>query len=88
MKSMELITNATFFQKPMAKILNYAMITALATGVAALPFFSLKYFKHFLAKYNALAGGLMLSASFNVIFEGFKKLGSEGTLRVWQDFRF
>ena len=31
----------------MAKILNYAMITALATGVAALPFFSLKYFKHF-----------------------------------------
>ena len=47
MKSMELITNATFFQKPMAKILNYAMITALATGVAALPFFSLKYFKHF-----------------------------------------
>ena len=69
----------------MAKILNYAMITALATGVAALPFFSLKYFKHFLAKYNALAGGLMLSASFNVIFEDLK-LGSEGTLRVWQDF--
>ena len=39
MKSLELITDATFFQKPMIKILNYAMITALATGVAALPFF-------------------------------------------------
>jgi len=50
MKSMELITNATFFHKPMAKILNYVMITALATGVAALPFFSLKYFKHFFSQ--------------------------------------
>lgn len=48
------------------------MITALATGVAALLFFSLKYLKYFLAKYNALAGGLMLSASLNLIFEGFK----------------
>ena len=36
-----------FFQKPMAKMLNYAMITALATGVAALPFFSLKIFQTF-----------------------------------------
>ena len=36
-----------FFQKLMAKMLNYAMITSLATGVAVLPFFSLKYLKHF-----------------------------------------
>ena len=53
-------------------MLNYAMITSLATGVAALQFFSLKYLKHFLAKYNSLAVWLMLSASFNLIFKGFK----------------
>mgnify|MGYP001231396995 CR=1 FL=1 len=47
MKSLELITNATFFQEPMVKVLNYAMITALAAGIAALPFFSLKHFRHF-----------------------------------------
>lgn len=63
----------TFMQEPVAMVFNYAMITALATGLGAVPFFFLKNISHsFLAKSHALAAGLMLSASFNLIFEGYK----------------
>jgi len=34
----------------MVKVLNYAMITALATGLDALPFFSLKIFQTFFGR--------------------------------------
>ncbi len=63
----------SLMQEPVAMVFNYAMITALATGLGAGPFFFLKDISHsFLAKSHALAAGLMLSASFNLIFEGYK----------------
>ena len=73
MENTELLTATSFFQEPLVQVFNYAMITALATGLGALPFFFIKNISSsFLAKSNALAGGLMLSASFNLIFEGYK----------------
>jgi ZIP family zinc transporter len=69
----ELLTPTSFFQKPLVQVFNYALINALATGLGALPFFFTKNISNsFLAKSNALVGGLMLSASFNLIFEGYK----------------
>lgn len=49
----------------------YASITAIATGVGALPFlFFRKVSKRWLGYSNAVAAGLMLTASFTLIFEG------------------
>lgn len=51
----------------------YALLTAVATGIGAIPFFFIKKISGtFLGKSNALAAGLMLSASYNLIFEGYK----------------
>ena len=54
-----------------------AMITALTTGLGALPFAFVKQFaKRWLGLFNALAAGLMLAASHSLISEG-------GTLDPW-----
>ncbi len=52
-------------------VFNYASITALATGLGALPFlFFPKVSRKWLGYSNAVAAGLMLTASFTLIFEG------------------
>jgi zinc transporter ZupT len=48
-----------------------ALITALATGLGALPFFLLKDIpRQWLGIFNGIAAGLMLGASFSLIYEG------------------
>ncbi len=65
---MELLNSPVFL------VFAYALITALATGLGALPFFFIKNISDsFLGKSNAVAAGLMLSASYNLIFEGYKE---------------
>ncbi len=49
----------------------YAMITALATGLGAIPFFVRKDLsRRVLALAGAFAAGIMAAASFNLIYEG------------------
>lgn len=48
-----------------------ALVTALATGLGALPFFLVRQFSpRWLGVFNAIAGGLMLGASQGLINEG------------------
>src|ERR671913_1798146 len=48
-----------------------ALLTAVATGVGALPFLFVKDLTHtWLGVSNALASGLMLAASFGLVYEG------------------
>lgn len=48
----------------------YALISDLATGIGAIPFFFIRDIKRkILGSLEALAGGLMIGASFNLIFE-------------------
>ena len=48
-----------------------ALLTAVATGIGALPFLFVKDFtRGWLGVSNALASGLMLAASFGLIYEG------------------
>ena len=50
----------------------FAMFTAVATGLGAIPFFFLKQVsRSFLGISNAAASGLMLAASFSLIYEGY-----------------
>lgn len=65
---MELLTT------PIVRVFLYALLTALATGLGALPFFFIKKISDsFLGRSNALAAGLMLSASYSLIFEGYRE---------------
>ena len=49
----------------------YALFTAIATGLGALPFlFTRRILAHHLGLANAAAAGLMLSASVGLIYEG------------------
>jgi ZIP family zinc transporter len=58
----------------------YASLTAVATGLGALPFWFFKHIgKRWLGYSNAVAAGLMLTASFTLIFEGMA-YGLWGTL--------
>ena len=51
----------------------YALLTAIATGLGALPFlFFRKVTREWLGYANAVAAGLMLTASFTLIFEGLE----------------
>jgi len=58
-------------QQPGTDVFFYAMITAVATGLGALPFFLFKNItRSWLGISNAVASGLMLAASFGLIYEG------------------
>ena len=59
------------FDNPTFNVFIYALITAVATGLGAIPFFFFKKMtKTWLGISNAIAAGLMLAASFNLIYEG------------------
>ena len=54
-----------------ALVFLYALLTALATGLGAIPFAFVRTISvRFLATANALAAGLMLGASFGLVAEG------------------
>lgn len=62
---MELLRN------PVVAVFLYAMITAVATGLGAIPFFFVSRMpRKWLGLSNAIAAGLMIAASFNLIYEG------------------
>jgi zinc transporter ZupT len=52
-------------------VLLYATLTALATGLGALPFLAVERVpRRWIGVANAVAAGLMLTASFNLVHEG------------------
>jgi zinc transporter ZupT len=60
-----------FLSQPVFTVFLYAFITAAATGLGAIPFFFIKEMpRKWLGISNAIAAGLMLAASFNLIYEG------------------
>ena len=53
------------------EVFLFALLTAVATGIGALPFFFVKDLtRSWLGASNAVAAGLMLSASFGLVYEG------------------
>ncbi|MGN8224776.1 ZIP family metal transporter [Gracilimonas sp. BCB1] len=57
---------------PITKVFLYALLTAVTTGLGAVPFFFIKDISpSLLGKSNAAASGLMLAASFSLIMEGY-----------------
>jgi zinc transporter, ZIP family len=61
---------------PTAQVFVYAMLTALATGLGALPFAVIRTMSpRVMAMANAVAAGLMLGASFGLIVEGTRHSG-------------
>jgi len=53
------------------QVFLFALLTALATGVGALPFVFVKDLpRRWLGASNAIAAGLMLAASFGLLYEG------------------
>ncbi len=62
------------------KVFVYALITAIFTGFGALPFAITRRFeKRWLGVFNAIAAGIMIGASFNLVNEGFQQ-SSLGTV--------
>lgn len=58
-------------QHPTTEVFLYALITAVATGLGALPFFFFKKLtRSWLGISNAIASRLMLAACFGLIYEG------------------
>ncbi|RCL67827.1 MAG: ZIP family metal transporter [Rhodothermaeota bacterium MED-G64] len=58
-------------QSPVTWVFIAALITAVATGLGAVPFFFAREFSpKFLGSANALAAGLIIAASFNLMAEG------------------
>lgn len=58
--------------EPEFQVFLYATLTAVTTGLGALPFFFIKDISpSLLGKSNAAASGLMLAASFSLIWEGY-----------------
>lgn len=59
------------FDEPVFRVFIYALITAIATGLGAIPFFFVKKMpKKWLGWSGAAASGIMLAASFRLINEG------------------
>ena len=70
-------------QSPIAWVFIAALITAVATGLGAVPFFFAKEFSpKFLGSANALAAGLMIAASFNLMAEGVSEDATMTSLGV------
>lgn len=62
-----------FLTSEPAIVFYYAAITAVATGLGALPFFFFRKIPSvWLGRAGALAAGIMAAASFNLIFEGLE----------------
>lgn len=60
-----------FLSEPVVSVFLFALITAIATGLGAIPFFFIRDMpRKWLGISNAVAAGLMLAASFNLIYEG------------------
>ena len=58
-------------ETPVLAVFGYALLTAVATGLGAIPLlFRERLPQQFLGIGNAVAAGLMLAASFSLIFEG------------------
>jgi zinc transporter, ZIP family len=56
---------------PALQVFLFALLTALATGIGALPFVFVKDLtRRWLGASNAVAAGLMLAASFGLLYEG------------------
>jgi zinc transporter, ZIP family len=54
-----------------ASVFLFALLTAVATGLGAVPFALAKHpTRRRLGASNAVAGGLMLAASFGLVYEG------------------
>ncbi len=63
-----------------AAVFFYALLTALATGLGAVPFLFVRDgSKRLLGLANSVAAGLMLAASFSLVYQGFP-LGAGQTL--------
>lgn len=61
----------SMFDEPAFRVFLYAMVTAVATGLGALPFFFVKEMpKKWLGWSGGVASGIMLAASFRLINEG------------------
>lgn len=59
-------------QNELIFVIAFAGITAIATGLGVIPFlFTKKVSKQMLGGGNAIAAGLMVAASFGLLFEGF-----------------
>jgi zinc transporter ZupT len=59
---------------PLLNVFVYASITALATGLGAIPLLFAKHVpRTWLGLGNAMAAGLMLAASFNLVYEGIDR---------------
>ncbi len=70
-KKTEMITSWLNQLTPEWQVFIYATLTALATGLGALPFFVVKRIKKkWISLGDALAAGLMLTASYRLIEEG------------------
>lgn len=60
-----------YVETSLGLVFALAMVTAIATGFGALPLIFSRYVPdHWLGYGDAVAAGLMLAASFNLIFEG------------------
>jgi len=56
-----------------AEVFLFALLTAIATGLGALPFVFVKELpRRWLGASNAVAAGLMLAASFGLLYEGVR----------------
>jgi zinc transporter ZupT len=64
--------------KSLLVVWSYAWITAASTGLGALPFLVLDAFnRRWLGVTNALAAGMMMAASVNLLIEGMERSGLE-----------
>ncbi len=68
---------------PLIEVFIAALITALFTGLGAIPlYFARNISRRWLGLANAVAAGLMLAASFSLIYEGFAESWARTSLGV------